>query len=64
MSALFIAGLILIFAFGFSTSAYITFYKMKVSNLVGKILITAFLGAVISLVTFTISLAIIWPPVM
>jgi hypothetical protein len=64
MSVLFIIGLILILVFGFSVSAYVTYYKFTLKNLVSKVVVFLLLGAVVSLATFTISLALIWPPVM
>lgn len=64
MSVLFGLGLLLIVVFSFSVSAYVTYYKFSIQNLLGKIVVFLFLGAVVSIATFTLSLAIIWPPVM
>lgn len=64
MSVLFMIGLILILAFGFSVSAYVTYYKMTLNNIIAKLVVFVALGVVISTFTFTISLIIIWPPVM
>ena len=64
MSVLFILGLALILVFGFSLSAYITCYKFSVQHILGKIVVILALGAVICAITFTLSLALIWPPVM
>ncbi|MDT3700199.1 MAG: hypothetical protein RO469_12340 [Thermincola sp.] len=64
MSVLFIIGALLIIIFGFSVSAYVTYYKISIQSFIGKLMIFLVLGAVISAVTFTISLTLIWPPVM
>lgn len=64
MSILFMIGLILILAFGFSVSAYLTYFKMTLKNFVAKMVVFVALGFVISTLTFTISLALIWPPIM
>lgn len=64
MSALFIAGLVLILVFGYSVGAYVTLYKFNIASLLGKIASFVIIGAAVSLLTFTISLAIIWPPAM
>jgi hypothetical protein len=64
MSALFIVGVVLILLFGFSVSGYVTYYKIAIQSFLGKLIVFLVLGAVVSLVTFTISLTLIWPPVM
>lgn len=64
MSALFIIGVLLILLFGFSVSAYVTYYKFSIESFLGKLVVFLFLGAIVSAVTFTISLTLIWPPVM
>lgn len=64
MSVLFIIGLILILVFGFSVSAYVTYYKFGIQNFVAKLVVFLALGVVIATLTFTISLTLIWPPVM
>lgn len=64
MSPLFLIGVLLILVFGFSVSAYVTYYKFTIESLIGRIVVFLVLGAVISAVTFTISLTLIWPPVM
>ncbi|PKM80461.1 MAG: hypothetical protein CVU89_13950 [Firmicutes bacterium HGW-Firmicutes-14] len=64
MSALFIVGILLIVLFGFSVSAYVTYYKFTIESFIGKLIVFLVLGAIVSAVTFTISLTLIWPPVM
>ncbi len=64
MSALFIVGVILILLFGFSVSAYLTYYKFAIESFIAKLVVFVVLGAIVSAVTFTISLTLIWPPVM
>lgn len=64
MSVLFIIGVLLILLFGFSVSAYLTYYKFAIDNFITRIVIFLVVGAVVSAVTFTISLTLIWPPVM
>lgn len=64
MSALFIIGLILVLLFGFSVSAYLTYYKFSIESFFAKAVVFLVLGAIVSVVTFTISLTLIWPPVM
>lgn len=64
MSPLFLIGVLLILVFGFSVSAYVTYYKFTIQSLIGRIVVFVVLGTVISAVTFTISLTLIWPPVM
>lgn len=64
MSALFILGLALILVFSFSLSTYITCYKIGIQDLLTRIVIITVLGVVVSAVTFTISITLIWPPVM
>ncbi|MBU7007563.1 hypothetical protein [Phosphitispora fastidiosa] len=64
MSALFIIGVLLIVLFGFSVSAYLTYYKFSIQNFIGKLVVFVLLGVIFSTVTFTISLTLIWPPVM
>lgn len=64
MSALFIIGVILILLFGFSVSAYVTYYKFTIDTFIGKIIVFLVVGVLVSAVTFTISLTLIWPPVM
>jgi hypothetical protein len=64
MSALFIAGVLLILLFGFSVSAYITYYKLSIESFFAKLIVFPVLGAVISAVTFTISLTLICPKPM
>lgn len=64
MSVLFMIGLVLILAFGFSVSAYLTYYKMTLENIVAKMVVFMALGVLISTFTFTLSLILIWPPVM
>ncbi|WP_418791253.1 hypothetical protein [Phosphitispora sp. TUW77] len=64
MSALFVIGILLIVLFGFSVSAYLTYFKFSIQNFIGKLVIFVSLGVILSIVTFTISLSLIWPPVM
>ncbi len=64
MSALFIIGIIIIVFFGFSVSAYITYYKFEIKSFLAKLVVFLVLGSIVSAVTFTISLTLIWPPVM
>jgi len=64
MSTLFILGVLLILLFGFSVSAYVTYFKFAIENFIAKLIVFVILGAVVSVVTFTISLTLIWPPVM
>jgi len=64
MSVLFIIGVLLILLFGFSVSAYVTYYKFFIENFIVRIAVFLVLGAVVSAVTFSISLTLIWPPVM
>lgn len=64
MSWFFIFGLLLIVSFGFSLSAYLSFYSFKLNSVVAKSLVFMVLGCVLSFLTFTISLMIIWPSVM
>ncbi len=64
MSALFFVGVLLILLFGFSVSAYVTYYKFAIESFFGKLVVFLVLGAIVSAVTFTISLTLIWPPVM
>ncbi len=64
MSVLFMIGLILILAFGFSVSAYVTYFKLTLKNIVAKLVVFVTLGVIISTLTFTISLTLIWPPIM
>jgi len=64
MSALFIIGVILILIFGFSVSAYVTYYKFTINTFIGKLIVFLVVGVLVSAVTFTISLTLIWPPVM
>jgi len=64
MSALFIIGIILILVFGFSVSAYVTYYRFAIESFMGKLVVFLLLGVVVSALTFTISLTLIWPPVM
>ena len=64
MSALFIIGILLIILFGYSVSAYVTYYKFAFESFFGKLVVFLVLGAAVSAVTFTISLTLIWPPVM
>ncbi len=64
MSALLILGLALILIFSFSLSTYIICYKIRIQDLLARVTSITILGSVISAVTFTISLILIWPPVM
>lgn len=64
MSVLFIIGVLLILIFGFSISAYLTYYKFTINSFVGKLIVFLTVGVLVSAVTFTISLTLIWPPVM
>ena len=64
MSTLFIIGVLLILLFGFGVSAYVTYFKFAIENFIAKLIVFVILGAVVSVVTFTISLTLIWPPVM
>lgn len=64
MSTLFTIGLLLIVAFGFAASAYLTFFSFKLQSVVAKGLVFIALGVVFSLVTFSISLFIVWPAAM
>lgn len=64
MSVLFILGLMLIVVFSFSVSTYITCFKTSIESLIGKLFLIAFLGILFTALTFTVSLALIWPPVM
>lgn len=64
MSALFILGLLFILIFGFSVSAYVTCYKCTFENLVAKVAVFLLIGAVVSMATFTVSIALVWPPIM
>ncbi len=64
MSGLFIIGVLLILFFGFSVSAYITYYKFSIRSFLAKLVVFLVLGAILSAVTFTVSLTLIWPPVM
>jgi hypothetical protein len=64
MSVLFIIGVLLILLFGFSVSAYVTYYKFNIDSLITRVVLFLVFGAIISAVTFTISLVLIWPPVM
>lgn len=64
MSWFFIFGLLLIVSFGFSLSAYLSFYSFKLPNLFVKSLVFLVMGCFLSFLTFTVSLMIIWPSVM
>lgn len=63
MKALFILGLILILAFGFSLGAWVAFYGLKLKNPLSKGLTFLVLGALFSFLTFALSVFIIWPGV-
>lgn len=64
MSVLFIIGVLLILLFGFSVSAYLTYYRLQIESFITRIVVFLVIGAIVSAVTFSISLSLIWPPVM
>lgn len=64
MSVLFILGLALILVFSFSLSTYLTCYKMGIQDLLTRFVFITVIGVFVSIVTFSISLTLIWPPVM
>lgn len=64
MSVLFIIGVLLILLFGFSVSAYLTYYRFQIDSFLTRIVVFLVIGAIVSAVTFSISLSLIWPPVM
>lgn len=64
MSVLFIIGVLLILLFGFSVSAYLTYYRFQIDNFLTRLVVFLVIGAIVSAVTFSISLSLIWPPVM
>lgn len=63
MKTLFVIGLALILAFGFSLGAWVTFYTLKLKHPVSKGLTFLLLGALFSFLTFALSVFIIWPGV-
>ncbi|AVX21367.1 MAG: hypothetical protein ACOY3H_01915 [Bacillota bacterium] len=63
MKVLFILGLVLILAFGFSLGAWVAFYGLKLKHPVSKGLTFLLLGALISFLTFALSIFIVWPGV-
>ena len=56
------AGLALLF--GYSVSAYYTFYRFKFRGVLTRLLAFLVNGFVVSLATFALAISIIWPPVM
>jgi hypothetical protein len=56
------AGLALFF--GYSVSAYFTFYRFKFRGTLTRIVAFLVNGFVVSLATFALAISIMWPPVM
>ncbi len=58
MSALLIAGIILILLVSFTVSAYITFHKFAIRSFLTRVTVFLALAVILSVVTFTISLTV------
>ncbi len=58
MSALFVAGIILLLLVSFAISAYITFHKFSIESFFAKMVAFTALGTIISVVIFTVFLTL------
>lgn len=63
MTAFLIGGFILILAFALALSAYLTFFKLRIANVLAKGITFVILAAVNTLVTLMLVIFAIWPAV-
>ncbi len=62
MSIIFGLGLLLIVLFSFSVACYFVYFKTPVNSSAAKIVMTVALGLVVFVLTFAVSIILIWPP--
>lgn len=62
MTFLFILGLALIVLFSFSVACYFVYFKTTIGSGAVKAAITFVLGLVVFVLTFAISIILVWPP--
>lgn len=62
MTILFGLGLVLIAVFSFSVASYFIYLKTSIGSSVAKASMTFILGLVVFVMTFAISIILIWPP--
>ncbi len=64
MKTLLVSILVMVMLFSLSVSAYTSFFKIPFKSKAVKLIAFVTLGAVTTIVTFTVCLTIVWPPVM
>jgi len=62
MTLVFILGLALICIFSLSVAGYFIYFKTHIGSSIAKAALTFVLGLVVFVVTFAISIILVWPP--